>query len=112
MMKVENMTSASGNKVANQFIITNGNTTTFQSYDSTICEIVKAENGKSLLGFDLLVRFGRDWDYSRTTSKYLHQFLSENRIMGLDTKKDIEDAIERGYIRTNECVAVMYDETM
>ena len=107
-MKVENMTSANGNKVPNQFIITNGNTVTFQSYDSIICEIVKEPH----MGFDCLVRFGRDWDYSQTTRKYLYQFLHGNSLDELSTRKAIEDAIARGYCRTNESIATIYDETM
>ena len=38
-MRVRNMTSANGNKVANQFIINDGNKFTFQSYDSEIITI-------------------------------------------------------------------------
>ena len=39
-MKTENMTSTSGNKVANQFIITDDNGNTFfQSYKSVIAKI-------------------------------------------------------------------------
>ena len=35
-MKVENMTSNKGNKIANQFIIYDDDKVYFQSYDSTI----------------------------------------------------------------------------
>ena len=35
-MKVENMTSSRGNKVANQFILFDSEFTAFQSYDSII----------------------------------------------------------------------------
>lgn len=77
-MKVENMTSARGNKVANQFIITDKQydekeggwitTETFQSYDSTIAIIFSG-------GTVLLDEYY--WDYSVTTGKYRNDFLGE-----------------------------------
>ena len=68
-MKIKNMYSKSGNQVPNQFIIENGETEYFQSYDSII---VKKENGKIYLD-------ERYWDYSVTTGKYRNQFLGENK---------------------------------
>ena len=77
-MKVENMISAKGNKVANQFIITDKQynekedswitTETFQSYDSTIAVIFSS--GVVLLDENT-------WDYSVTTGKYRNDFLGE-----------------------------------
>lgn len=66
-MKVQNMTSSNGNKVANQFIITDDNATYFQSYNSMI---VKRSEGKIYLDKNT-------WDYSVTTGKYRNQFLGE-----------------------------------
>lgn len=67
-MKVKNMTSARGNKVANQFIITDDNNNEyFQSYRSII---VKKSQGKIYLD-DYF------WDYSVTTGKYRNEFLGE-----------------------------------
>ena len=78
-MKVENMISAKGNKVANQFIITDKQydekeggwitTETFQSYDSTIAVIFSS--GVVLLDENT-------WDYSVTTGKYRNEFLGED----------------------------------
>ena len=78
-MKVENMISAKGNKVANQFIITDKQydekeggwitTETFQSYDSTIAVIFSS--GVVLLDENT-------WDYSVTTGKYRNDFLGED----------------------------------
>lgn len=107
-MRVENMTSARGNKVVNQFIIIEGNTITFQSYNSRVCEIVKPCG----MGYDILVRFGRDWNYSQTTSKHLYNFLRQNGLAMLASKKAIEDAIEREHVRDDEAIAVMYDNNM
>ena len=68
-MKVENMTSSSGNAVANQFIITDNNATYFQSYESII---VKRENGKTYL--DEIY-----WNYSEQSSRFAHCGLSPKR---------------------------------
>ena len=78
-MKVENMISVKGNKVANQFIITDKQydekeggwitTETFQSYDSTIAVIFSS--GVVLLDENT-------WDYSVTTGKYRNEFLGED----------------------------------
>jgi len=86
-MKVENMTSAKGNKVANQFIIVDDNNDkTFQSYNSVIAK--KINNG--LIYLDEYF-----WDYSVTTGKYRNQFLGEGIA---DTRKKIEQGV---YILTN-----------
>ena len=105
---IANLINERGNAVKNQFIITEGKTTAFQSYDSRICEIVKPCG----MGFDALVRFGRDWNYSQTTAKHLYSFLRQNGLEILASKQAIEEAIERGHARRDEGIAVMYDETM
>jgi hypothetical protein len=70
-MKVQNMTSAKGNDIANQFIITSDDrTSTFQSYDSVIAVI--RPNGEIELDEYY-------WDFSVTTGKYRNQFLNENK---------------------------------
>lgn len=83
-MKIRNMTSHNGNKVANQFIIEDDNGNQFfQSY-STI--IVK----KDWSGDRLQVILDRDaWDYSTTTGKYRNLFLNE-------TKRETEAKIASG----------------
>ena len=68
-MKTENMTSTSGNKVANQFIINDDNGNTFfQSYRSVIVKL----NGDEV---ELDQKY---WNYSNTTGKYRNIFLNEN----------------------------------
>jgi hypothetical protein len=83
-MKVQNMTSAKGNTVPNQFIIQddNGNTE-FQSYGTTIAR--KSDNRS------LPIKLDTKWQYSKTTSKYLYQFLGMKR-------KEIEAGIKSGLI--------------
>jgi hypothetical protein len=81
MTKVENMTSANGNKIANQFIITedenemSGNAIQyFQSYNTIIAKRDKFRAGIAKRAITL--DFAK-WDYSKTTSKYRNQFLGE-----------------------------------
>ena len=76
-MKVENMTSARGNKVANQFIINDNGAEYFQSYRSIIA---KKSQGKIYLDEYY-------WDYSTTTGKYRNEFLGEGIA---DTRKKIQ----------------------
>lgn len=84
-MKVENLTNKQGNKQANQFIITDGNKVSFQSYDSLICEI---END--------CITFTQKYNFSPTTSKHRNTFLSD--FLGCDVKTiDVERMIEREY---------------
>ena len=81
-MKVENMESSKGNKVANQFRIEDveNETEYFQSYNSII---VKREyKGNTYLD-------EKYWDYSRTTAKYRNIFLNE-------TKKETQAKINNG----------------
>ena len=67
-VKVYNMTSPNGNKVANQFEIYTDKGKYFQSYNSIIAFI--DNNGKVFLDEYY-------WDYSRTTGKYRNMFLNE-----------------------------------
>jgi hypothetical protein len=86
-MKVQNMTSNNGNKIANQFIIYDDDKTYFQSYKSIIV-MKDTLNNKTYLD-------NYYWDYSTTTSKYRNIFLNEK-------KKDTEKKIKEGvYILTN-----------
>jgi hypothetical protein len=83
-MKVENMKSNKGNKVANQFIITEsfyytndegqkktGIRKHFQSYNSMIAKIEER-------GWKTQVFLDEEyWNYSVTTGKYRNEFLGE-----------------------------------
>jgi len=89
-MKVTNMTSNKGNKIANQFIITNDNEEYFQSYKSIIAKKVLMNNQFFMTYLDK-----KYWDYSVTTGKYRNIFLNE-------TKKETEKKIKGGiYILTD-----------
>ena len=108
MAKIENIINNNGNVVPNQFIIYEDNgDITFQSYDSIICQI-----RDGALGYEKVVVFGSDWDYSTTTNKYRNQFLIDNGLSILATTKDIKEALERGHARKDEAIAVFLDTTM
>lgn len=72
----------------NQFILKDldNNIVYFQSYESLICKI---EN-------DYKITLYNNFDYSKTTSKYLHQFLNEF------TCYDLYDFIKKNDIRKNK----------
>ena len=78
-MKVNNLTSINGNLVINQFEIYHNGESFFQSYNTIIAKIDK--NGKTILDTYAL-------EYSRTTSKYLFQFLGYDRKEILQLIKD------------------------
>ena len=93
-MKVRNMTSKSGNPVANQFIITDReddyDIVVFQSYDSVIVRQHNRVDGSTGTLLD-----EHYWDYSVTTGKYRNQFLGE-------TKAETQKKIDSGeYILAN-----------
>lgn len=106
-MKIENLVNEKGNRVTNQFVIKNGNTVAFQSYNNMVCEIRPAS-----MGFEKVVVLGEDWDYSRTTMKHLGNFLKQNNLEFLAGAKNIREAIDRGYSRYNESIAVWLDKTL
>jgi len=87
-MKVSNMTSQNGNKIANQFIVTlPENVTMFQSYNNVIAQ---NRNGKIVLDSKAL-------DYSATTTKYLKQFLGTT-----ESKKQLQAKIENGFYQIED----------
>ena len=63
-MKVENMTSNKGNKIANQFIIYDDDKVYFQSYNTKI----------AMIQDHYIELDAKYWNYSKTTSKYLNEF--------------------------------------
>lgn len=71
-IRVENMTSARGNTVANQFIIHTDEGRYFQSYNSVIAFIPYGGIGGGKIQLD-----ENTWNYSTTTGKYRNEFLGE-----------------------------------
>jgi hypothetical protein len=75
--KVENLISGHGNAVANQFEIRTAEGVWLQSYETIIAFRDRA-TGK--------VTLDNDWNYSRTTTKYLSQFLNGTNTAEIRTK--------------------------
>ena len=72
---------------ANQFVVLFDNGKIFQSYDSIIA--IQLFNDK--------VYLTDKWNYSKTTSKYLYEFLREYTLFNVKCKKDVERLIKEGY---------------
>ena len=97
MVKVKSMISRKGNKVPNQFMIWSDEDCYFQSYRSIIARVqgYKYDNFKVVLDSNF-------WDYSRTTSEYLNQFLNhfkmteEEHYLDKVNKKVIRKRIDEG----------------
>ena len=108
MLDVKNFTSETGKAIPNQFIITDGQTKAFKSYDSIIVEQRGAGGG-----FDDVVIFGKDYNYSTTTSKYLNKFLKMLGYKEIANSRDREKAIERGmFYSGNKTIYVSVDVTL
>lgn len=88
-MKVTNITNSRGRKVANQFIIENGNVYTFQSYDSVIA-IVDFNNS--------IITLGSAWNYSTNTSRYRNAFFEGLGLYELTNTASVRKAINDGEI--------------
>ena len=97
MIKVENMINDRGNKIANQFILTDESKKVFQSYKTSICEW--DFNTKTL------VLNGDWWDYSNTTRKYFKKFINEETSLTYESKKQFLKEIEQ-----NDNIVVKGDE--
>ena len=97
-MKVSNMTSSNGNKVANQFLITGCPAGTFNLETDKEWKYERLGSGDLFQSYETNIAY-RDylgnlyldessWDYSRTTSKYRNQFTG---LTTAQTKARIKD---------------------
>ena len=85
-MIISQLTNAQGKAVKNQFIIINGDVIAFQSYDSKIIDVDRANK---------VITFYLNYNYSNTTSKYRNKFLSDT--LGDDIKtRDVDKMISDG----------------
>lgn len=91
-MRVSNMKSPrSGQPVANQYMIEDGDKVYFQSYQTTIAKWDKEERELTL---------DRDsWDYSVTTLKYLKEFMQEVTVYRRMSKAEIAEQIKSGELK-------------
>ena len=78
MLKIMNLQTDGGNFAPNQFVIFTNEGRWFQSYTSMIAFVPK-DGGK--------IQLGSDYDYSRTTMKYLCRFLR------VDSINDVRDML-------------------
>ena len=85
-VKVYNMTSPNGNKIANQFEIYTDKGKYFQSYKTIIALV----DNKGQVFLDKY-----KWNYSRTTSKYRNIFLN-------DDTKSVKEKIMSGEYKFKE----------
>ena len=85
-MIVSQLINAQGKAVKNQFVIINGDVTTFQSYDSRIVDIDRINK---------IITFYPNYNYSNTTSKHRNKFLSDTLDANINSK-DIEKMISAG----------------
>ena len=107
-LNVVNFTGRTGRPVPNQFIITDGETKAFKSYNSIIVEQRGAGGG-----FDDVIIFGKDYNYSTTTSKYLNRFLEMLGYKEIANSRDREKAIEKGmFYNGDKTVYVSVDDTL
>lgn len=91
--QTRNLKTRGGNNAETQYVTRltgDVNQTIFQSYNSVILTID--------FQMDTLT-FGNDWDYSRTTMKYLHQFIVEELRENLNSA-DIRKALKNGELKT------------
>lgn len=99
-MKVTNITNGRGRKVPNQFIITDGNMYTFQSYNSVVA-IVDFDNS--------IITLGSDWNYSTTTSRYRNAFFEGLGLDELSDTANVREAIKDGEVAGYK---VVYEEDL
>lgn len=92
MLKVKNMTSTKGNKIANQFIISDSMIDIFQSYDSVIVKIDRLNN---------IISIYDNYDYSQTTGKYRNLFFNSMGFYELNSLQKLNNAIKNGCITIN-----------
>jgi len=82
MIKTYHLKTNQGNNAANQVVIGNGQESTFQSYQTIIAHFDSDGN----------VTLDKSYPYSRTTSRYLNQFLNV-------TSKERDKYVESGFYK-------------
>ena len=94
MLQLKNLKNRNDRPVNNQYQIISNRFIFFVSYETFICAIDKETN--NLLIFDYL----KNADVSRTTAKYLYQFLQENFFRLKNFRDDVKEVEkEKTYFR-------------
>lgn len=90
-MLVSNLTSPrTGNAVANQFVVYFGNGQVFQSYTTIVAAKIEG-----------VVYLTEEWEYSKTTMKYVKEFLNTTA-----TAKTIRERIAEGQYKLVSSAAI------
>jgi len=95
-MRVQQLINDRGNGAMNQFVITWGFNTVFQSYDSMIADVDELTN---------TITFGKNWNYSRTTGKHRNIFFRDYvGLPELSTTDGIRKALKDGEVKVGSVV--------
>ena len=96
---------------SNYVVTENNGDIELYSYKSLVVTWHDSKSGSC--GFDGVLKFGVDYNFSRTTKKHIRMFLNKYTLFG---NMDIEKSIDRGFVYGNgiykQNIAVLYDETM
>lgn len=83
MLRVQNLRSSKGLSIVNQFVITDAEKITFQSYESVVA--IYDNN---------ILTLGKNWNYNLTTRKHLYHFIREYTNYDINSNKDVLKAIK------------------
>ena len=103
--------SKTGRTVKDHIVETKDREVNLYSYNSLVCSL------RNTSQCDRIIVFGRDYRFSKTTMKYLVDFLRQNGFTELNDSKAIDKAIEHtdvyGYTTVNGLTCFMWvDNTM
>ena len=99
MLEVSNLVNDNGNAAANQFVISDGNNTVFQSYRSRIACKKNGYGGTVTVVPEAVQRIGETLQSSHTTRKHLYIFLRDHCGMCIHSIDDLKAAIKNGAIK-------------
>ena len=110
-MRTNLIYSKTGRAVNNHVVETKDREVNLYSYNSLVCSL------RNTTQCDRIIVFGRDYRFSRTTMKYLVDFLRQNGFTELNNIKAVDEAIEHadryGYTTVNGLTCFMWvDNTM
>jgi hypothetical protein len=103
--------SKTGRTVKDHIVETKDREVNLYSYNSLVCSL------RNTSQCDKIIVFGRDYHFSKTTMKYLVDFLRQNGFTELNDSKAIDEAIKHadvyGYTVVNGLTCFMWvDNTM
>lgn len=99
MLEVSNLINDNGNAAANQFVISDGKKTVFQSYRSRIACKKNGYGGTVTIVPEAVCPIGETLQSSNTTRKHLYIFLRNHCGMCIYNIDDLKAAIKNGAIK-------------